>query len=230
MYNLLDRNSENYNYIPQSLDLRDTGLSFLNFIKDLNFSLQYEDGSIRAVPVIFLSQELWAERKLNWKYMRNEQGQEVTRPFIVVARTGVKMGTSPLKRVIPEKKKFKYIKVPTFDGTSKGYALYKIPQPVYVDQMYDLMFVSHYMTDVNLFYEKIFRDVYSARQAYLKVNGYDIMSVLEDPTEDNDIDETKSEKIYQINFPIIIHGKLVNSADFEKVNTIKKISVKISEF
>jgi len=226
---LLNTNSENFNYLPQKLFIEDFDLAFFNYIKNLNFSVIFEDGVKRSVPVIYLSQELWAERKMNWKYMRNEQGEEVTRPYIVIARTGVKQGTSPLKRTIPVKKKYTFVKIPTFDGQTKGYQIYKIPQPVWIDLNYDLMFVTHYVQDVNLFYEKILRDVYSNGQAYLKVNGYDIPTISEDPSEDNELDEIKSEKIYQINFPIKVHGKLIDPEQFEKVNTVNKISIKITE-
>jgi hypothetical protein len=38
-----------------------------------------------------------------------------------------------------------------------------------------------------------------------------------------------SEKLYQITIPITVHGKLLDPSTFERVNTINKVSIKISE-
>jgi hypothetical protein len=166
---------------------------------------------------------------MNWKSMRSEQGQEITRPFITIIRTETKRGSAPLKFTIPKKKKFTFVKVPKFDGTLKGYDLYKIPQPTYVDLSYEMSFVTHYRQDANAFYEKILRDGYSDGQGYLKINGYDITSKIGDSSEKNAVDEISAERIYNISFQITIHGKLIDPTQFEKVNTITKISIKISE-
>lgn len=224
----LDNQFENHNYLPQKLDLEDLDKGIYDFIKNLNLTVTDETGNSRPVPIIFNSQELWAERRMNWKNMRSEYGEELTRPFMVLTRTAVKKGTSPLKRTIPVKKKFTWLKVPAFDGTLKGYFLYKIPQPTYVDVQYELIFVTAYVEDVNNYYETMIRDAYSDGQGYMNINGYAIASILEDGSEtrEEDID---SEKIYEINFPITVHGKLVDPTKFEKVNTINKIQIKISE-
>ncbi len=225
----LDKQFENFNYLPQKLELEDFGYGLKKLIENQNFSVIYENNIKRAVPVIYSKQEKWAERKMNWKSMRNEMGEEITRPFIAVSRSDVKRGTAPLKYTIPRKKKFTFVKVPTFDGTLKGYYLYKVPQPTYVDIEFKVTFVTHYMEDVDDFYEMMLEQVYSDGQGYMKINGYDITSKIGEPSENNQFDEITSERIYQITFPIIVHGKLVDPSKFEKVNTIKKISIKISE-
>lgn len=224
----LDNQFENHNYLPQKLELVDLDKGITDFIKKLNLTVEDENGIQRAVPVIFNSQELWAERRMNWKAMRNENGEELTRPFLVLSRTAVKQGTSPLKRTIPVKKKFTWLKVPTTDGTLKGYFIYKIPQPVYVDVHYEMVFVTTYVQDANLYYQKMIRDAYSDGQGYMNINGYPIASVMEDPSETRQ-EELSSEKVYEITFPVIVYGKLVDPTKFEKVNTINKIQIKISE-
>lgn len=200
-----------------------------DYFDKLDFSVVDSTGILKKVKIIYLTQELWAERKYNWKLRLGENGEEVLMPFITLVRTGVERGTSPFKYTIPNKKKFKFVKVPKFDGTLKGFDIYKIPQPVYVDLSYELRFVSHYQEDVNTFYEKIFRDVYSDGQLYLHINGYHISSVIESPSEENEVDAINSERIYQIVFPIKLHHKLVDSTQFEKVSTINKITIKIVE-
>ena len=224
----LDNDFENYAFLPNKLDIVDIDQGLSNFIKKLNITVQDETGNLRVVPLVFNSQELFAERRMNWKGMRSEYGEELTRPFMVLTRKIVKPGTSPLKRTIPVKKKFTWAKVPTFDGTLKGYVLYKMPQPTYIDVEYELVFVTTYVDDANRYYTSIIRDAYSDGQGYMNINGYHISSKIEDPSETRE-DDMSSEKIYQVTFPIIVHGKLVDPTKFEKVNTINKIQIKISE-
>lgn len=224
----LDKDFENAAFLPQKLELQDLDEGIYNFIKKLNLTVLDETNNSRTVPVIFNSQELWAERRMNWKSMRSEYGEELTRPFLVLTRTVVKAGTSPLKRTIPVKKKFTWRKVPSFDGTLKGYFLYKIPQPTYVDIQYELVFVTTYVSDVNDYITKIIRDAYSDGQGYMNINGYSISSTIGDSSETRE-DDMASEKIYEVTFPITVFGKLVDPTKFEKVNTITKIQIKISE-
>lgn len=224
----LDSQFENHAFLPNKLELVDLDKGVSDFIKKINITAMDETGNSRAIPVVFNSQELWAERRMNWKSMRSEYGEELTRPFLVLTRTSVKKGTSPLKRTIPVKKKFTWIKVPTFDGTLKGYVLYKIPQPTYVDVSYELVLVTAYIDDTNRYYSEMIRDAYSDGQGYMNINGYPIASVIEDPSETRE-EDLASEKIYEVTFPIIVHGKLVDPTKFEKVNTITKIQIKISE-
>lgn len=227
--NLLDSGSENFNYLPQGLSLEDADQALYDYFDNFEFSTVDSTGIAKKVKIIYLTQELWAERKFNWKLRLGENGEEVMMPFMTLARTSASKGTSPFKYTIPNKKKFKFVKIPKFDGTLKGFDIYKIPQPVYVDLSYELRFVSHYQEDVNLFYEKIFRDVFSDAQLYLKINGYYISCVSEEPSEENDIDPVNSERIYQTVFPIKMHYKLIDSTKFEKVSTINKITIKITE-
>lgn len=224
----LDSQFENHAFLPNKLELVDLDRGIEDFIKKINITVEDETGNSRAVPIIFNSQELWAERRMNWKSMRSEHGEELTRPFLVLTRISVKKGASPLKRTIPVKKKFTWLKVPTFDGTLKGYVLYKIPQPVYVDINYELVLVTAYIDDTNKYYSQMISDAYSDGQGYMNINGYPIASTIEDPSETRE-EDLASEKIYEVTFPIIVHGKFVDPTKFEKVNTITKIQIKISE-
>lgn len=224
----LDKQFENSGFLPQKLEILDFDKGLSDFFKATNFSLSDVNDNMRTVPIIWVSQELWAERKQFWKNMTNEQGEEISRPFIAIVRTGVKQGTAPLKRTIPVKKKFTFRKVPKFNGTTKEYDLYKMPQPTYVDIDYELRFVSSYIIDTNKFYEKVIRDCFSDRQGYMSINGYQIRSVMGDPSENNLVD-VNDERIFQVSVPITVFGKLVDPTQFEKVNAITKVSVKITE-
>lgn len=224
----LNNDFENNNYLPQGIFLEDIDLAIVDYIKKLNLTVEDETGNVKTVPVIFLAQELWAERKMNWKNFRFEYGEELSRPFIGISRKGVKPGTSPLKRTMPIKKQFTWLKVQGFNGTLKEVFLYKIPQPTWVDVEYDMIFSAHYMVDVNSYYEKVLRDGYSNGQGYLNINGHHISSKISDPSQSMD-EELASERLYQITIPITVHGKLLDPSTFERVNTINKVSIKISE-
>lgn len=225
----LDKQFENHNYLPQKLGIEDISMAFKKFIEGQNLSLIMETGLSRRVPVVYISQELWGERKINWKEMRSENGEEMARPFIALVRTNVKKGTSPAKYTIPNKKAFKFLKVPTFDGTLKGFDIYKVPQPAWVDIEFEVKFVGHYQEDVDDFYEMMLNRAYANGQGYLDVNGYYIALKMGDPSDESSLDDVSSERTFQISVPITIHGKIVDPSEFEKVNTIKKISIKISE-
>ena len=225
---LLDGEFENHAFLPQKLELEDMDKGLYDYLKGLNLTVQDETGNSRPVPIVYNTQELWAERRMNWKSMRSEYGEELTRPFLVLTRTGVKKGISPLRRTIPVKKKFTFLKVPTFDGTLKGYILYKIPQPTWVDAVYELVLVTTYVMDTNNFYESMLSNAYSNGQVYININGYPISTIIEDPSETRQ-EDLASEKVYEVTFPITVRGKIVDPTQFEKVNTINKIQIKISD-
>lgn len=228
--NNIENEFENHNFLPQRLKIEDLSLGFKKFIEDYNFSVIIEDDTMKKVPIIYVSQEMWAERKKNWGYMRNENGEEISKPFIAIIRTSVKKGTAPNKFTIPNKKKFSFLKVPIFNGTMKGYDLYKIPQPTYVDIEFEVKFLTHYAEDVDSFNELILDKIYSSGQGYLKINGYDIATKLSgDPVDESNLDDISSERNYLISVPVTMFGKLIDPTEFEKVNTINKISIKISE-
>lgn len=224
----LNNQFENSNLLPQKLELQDFHLGFINLIKSLNITIMDSARNPKIVPIYSLNQELWAERKQHWMNMVNEKGEEISRPFIGVVRKAVKQGTSPLKRTIPVKKKFTFVKVPKFDGTQKGYDLIKIPQPTYVDVEYELRFVSSFLEDADIFYEQLIGNAYTSGQAYMIVNGYQIRTVMSDPSEEKKVDII-DERTFQVSVPITIYGKLVDPKQFEKVNTVNRVIIKISE-
>lgn len=223
----LDDTFENHNFLPQKLLMEDVNQGFFDLIKRPELTLDDPRGIKRRVPVIFLDQELWAEKKKNWKYMTNENGEEISRPFIVIGRKAPGRGSNPERYTIPGRK-FNFLRVPIFDGTLKGYTIYKIPQPVYVDMKYDVTFVTHYLEDVDAFYEMMYDDLFREGQAYMRVGNYYIRVMVDDPSEDNDV-SIESEKIYNITFPATAYAKIVDPRKFEKVKTITKVSMNITE-
>lgn len=228
----LDTQFENHDYLPQPLFLEDLDAAAKQFFESLNLAIPDENQNNLPVPVIFLNQERWAEFRNNWKHLRDEGGKEITMPFMTLGRTGVKKGESPLKRTtIPAKRLFPFLKVPVVtDGRLRGYDIWKVPQPVRVDVTYELRFFSHYIQHANKSYEKMIYKAFSDGQAYIKVNGYDVYIDMGEPSEDNSMADIAADRRFQIVYPVTLHGKLVDPADFEKVKTITKINLDIKEF
>lgn len=226
---LLDQSFENNGYLPKKLLLEDIDQGVVDYINSLNISVVNADDALSKVPVIYLSQERWAEFKMNWQFLKDESGEEINMPFIAIKRTSVKPGQNPLKRTIPKKKNFTFVKVPIFDGTLKGYDLFKIPQPPRVDVQYELRFLTHYVEDTNTSYQRMIMDGFSDGQGYMNINGHHVPLMLSDPTEENTIDDIASDRKYQIVFPLTVFGKLVDPINFERVPTITKIKIDIRE-
>ena len=216
--NFLNKNYKNFDFLPQHLLLEDMDDGVLSFIKSLEISVQDEQANVRTVPVIFLTQERWAEFRNNFKYLRDEAGQEITMPFMTLRRKGVKPGENPIKRsTIPKKKTFTYLKVATFDGLIKGFDVYKVPQPPRVDIDFELRFFSHYMEDTNVYYEQIIANTFSDKEAYVNINGYPIFMEMSDPSEENTVDDIEADRRFSIVVPMTLHGKIVDPRLWEKV-------------
>jgi hypothetical protein len=220
---LLNDQFRNSNLLPQKLEIRDFDKAIKDHFSSFNLSVVQTDGNLRPVPVHWLNQELWAERRSYWFNMTNENGKEMSKPFMAIVRKGIKQGTSPLKYTIPVKKAFTYVKVPKFNGSTKEFDLIKIPQPTYIDIDYELRFVTSYYRDLNKFYETLFNR-YSDLQSYMNVNGHQIRSIISEPSEDHQV-EIDDERIFQVSVPIVVHGKLIDPKDYKRVNTISKIKI-----
>lgn len=226
----LDDSFRNHDYLPQRCLIEDMDDGSLSFIKSLEISVIDERGNTRAVPVIFLTQERWAEFRNNFKYLRDEAGQEITMPFMTLRRKGVKPGENPIKRsTIPKKKMFTYLQVPIFDGTMKGYDIYQIPQPPRVDIDYELRFFSHYMEDTNVYYQEMIASTFSDRQAYVSINGYPLFLEMSDPSEENTVDDIEADRRFSVVVPMTLHGKIVDPSKWQKIQAINKISIDIRE-
>lgn len=219
-----DSRNENYNFLPQALFPVDFDSGLIEFIRDWNLSLFHgKTQALRKVPVMMLTQELWAERRMNWKDMLDEDGQEISPPYMVLVRENIVTGTEPLKRNIPLRKTFKYLKVPAFDGTTKGFDYYKIPQPVKIDLLYNLTFVSPYIEDINSFYHALHK-AYTHGQGYMTINSYQIRSILNgDPSEQKSNSDIMNERKFEVTAPIRVHGKIIDPEEFEMVRGVKKI-------
>ena len=106
----LNQEFENTNFLPQKLLLEDIDQAVYDFLKNFHLSMDIEDGTKKEVPIIYLTQEKWAEFQKNWKALRNENNEEIGYPFMTLRRKSVKKGTLPTRYTIPNKKKFTFVK------------------------------------------------------------------------------------------------------------------------
>jgi len=225
----LNNQFENHDYLPQKLLIEDMDGFVLNFFKELNLSIVDENDNMLPVPIIFLSQERWAEFRNNWKYLRDESGKEITMPFSTIRRVNVKPGQNPLKRTTIPDTNFTYLKVPVIKGNLKAYEIYQIPQPPRVDITYELRFFTHYMQDTNSSYESMLANVFQSGYKYINMNGHWTPLELMDTNEENTVEDISADRKFQIIYNIALHGKIVDPTKFVKKQSITKINFNIKE-
>lgn len=225
----LNNQFKNHGFLPQKLMIEDMDGFVLKFLRDLNLSIADGSDNIVPVPIVFLNQERWAEFKTNWKHLKDENGKEMTMPFMTIRRTGFKPGQNPLKRTTIPETNFTFLKVPIIQGNLKAYELYKIPQPPRVDINYEVRFFTHYIGDTNESYEQMVASVFQSGYAYINMNGHWIPLELLDTNEENKVDDITADRRFEIVYTMVLHGKIVNPENFVKKQVITKINLNIKE-
>tara|TARA_R100001594_G_scaffold134737_1_gene176051 strand:+ start:69 stop:1232 length:1164 start_codon:yes stop_codon:yes gene_type:complete len=211
--------TEDGTFLPKSVLHADLDLGMLDFVsQELQFSLQG-----KKVPVLdqILTIQRWGEFTNTWSFV--DQEENVKLPFVCVVRQpDVQFGTNPsLQYTIPDRKTFHYAKVPTWDGQRKGMDLYKIPQPVPVDIMYDVRLVCNRMRDLNQF-NRIVLQKFSSRQAYTFVKGHYIPIILETISDESQISDLEKRRFYMQNYRFQLQGFLIDEEEFEVTPAISR--------
>lgn len=226
---LLDDQFKNHDFLPKRIMMEDLDRGVKNYFNDLELTVENNRGNTVKVPIRFLNQERWAEFKVNWQLMNDEGNTEVTMPYLTLRRTAFKHSESPLKRYTIPGRDFKYIRVPTFDGLTRGETHYKIPQPTRVDVTYELRFFSHYIMDSNKAYEQLVAETFKSGQAYFKINEHWVHLTLNDTNEENTTNDISNDRFFQTIFNVTLHGIIVDETKFKQVKTITKIQINIKE-
>jgi len=209
---LLDRITKSDTYLPDSVLHDDLDKGFLEYVTK-NFQV-VSDG--KKIPIIdkILTVQRWGEFTQTWTFTNDDGNIEL--PFVAIVRKpDVQPGTNPsVQRTIPDRHQFYYSSVPTWNGTSIGADIYKIPQPVPVDITYDVTIICNKFRDVNKF-SKIVLQNFSSRQDYTTVKGHYIPLIL-DKVEDNTPMETiDGRRFYVQNYTFTMLGFLIDSEEFE---------------
>jgi len=165
------------------------------------------------VPVIFLTTQRWAEFSKTWQY--SDIDKNITLPFITIVRKpDPQQGTNYAGSFnIPGRPTFTYMKIPTWDGNRKGYDIYKIPQPISVDIMYEVRLFCNRMRDLNVMNRKMLTS-FSALEKYIRVNGHPIPLLLDGISDESQITNLDERKYYVQTFTIKMMGYLLDEEDF----------------
>ena len=209
---LLDKITKSDVYLPDSILHDDLDKGFLEYVTK-NFQV-VSDG--KKIPIIdkILTVQRWGEFTQTWTFTNDDGNIEL--PFVAIVRKpDVQPGTNPsVQRTIPDRHQFYYSSVPTWNGTTMGADIYKIPQPVPVDITYDVTIICNKFRDVNKF-SKIVLQNFSSRQDYTTVKGHYIPLIL-DKIEDNTPMETiDGRRFYVQNYTFTMLGFLIDSEEFE---------------
>lgn len=209
---LLDRITKSDTYLPDSILHDDLDMGMLEFVKN-NFVVVSDGDKIPVIPKILTIQR-WGEFTNNWNF--SDDDGNIKLPFIAVIRKpDVQPGTNPsIQRTIPDRSKFYYASVPTWNGTQMGADIYKIPQPVAVDITFEVTIVCTKFRDLNRF-NKIVLQKFSSRQAYTTVKGHYIPIVLDSVDDNSPIDSLDGRRFYLQNYKFTMLGFLIDSEEFE---------------
>jgi len=210
-------------YLPKSVDYEDIDRTFIDFVDgDLSIDI---DG--RAVPVLFLTIQRWAEFSKFWAF--TDKFKNIKMPFITIVRQpDIQVGTNQAGIWnIPGKPLYTYIKVPTFVNGIKGVDTYKIPQPTSVDVTYDVRLFCNRMKDLNGYHELI-QDTFQSRQFYVKVNGHPMPVHLESIGDESQKDDFNKRRFYVQHFEMKILAYILDEDDFEYIPSINRGRLKLN--
>lgn len=217
---LLNRITKNDTYLPESCYHEDLDLGMLEFVKN-NFKVVSDGDTIPILDKILTIQR-WGEITTNWQF--TDSSGVIKLPFIAVIRKpDVQPGTHPVtQRTIPDRHQIYYQTVPTWDGTSFGADVYKIPQPVAVDISYEVIIVCTQLRDINRFNRSVMQK-FSSRQAYTTIKGHYMPIIFESNTDNSPVDNIEGRKFYLQTYNFILNGLLIDSEEFEVKPAINRM-------
>lgn len=223
---LLDRITRSDTYLPDSVLHDDLDLGMLEFVKE-HMKVVSDGEQIPIIPKI-LTVQRWGEISNNWTFADDDGNMKV--PFIgVVRKPDVNYGSNPaLIHTIPDRMEFHYATVQTWDGTTKGADVYKIPQPVPVDIGFEVTIVCQKFRDLNKF-NKVVLQRFSSRQAYTSVKGHYVPIILESITDSSPINEMDARRYYVQTYNFLMLGFLIDPDEFEVKPAISRLFL-LNEF
>jgi len=221
---LMLKTDKRTNYLPKSIGYKDIDQAAFDFVnnKDMKIVIDGKD-----VPVIFLTNERWAEFSKTWQY--TDLDKNLITPFITVMRTSEIEGTRLGKRWnVAQNRVFKYIDVPILDEGQVINLRFKIPQPVNRDLTYDVRLFTKYQTNVNVFDEKTAK-TFASRQAYVWIKGNPMPIIHEsESSQGSTVQDTKGDRMYVKQHTLKILGFIQSEEDFQITKTTRLPNIGIS--
>ena len=221
---LMIKTDKKTNYLPKAIGYKDIDQAAFDFVnnKDMKIVIDGKD-----VPVIFLTNERWAEFSKTWQY--TDLDKNLLTPFITVMRTADTDGTRLGKRWnVAQNRAFTYLDVPIQDDGQVINLRFKIPQPVNRDLTYDVRLFTKYQTNVNIFDEKTAR-IFASRQAYVWPKGFPMPVLHEAETnQGSTVQDTKGDRMYVKQHTLKIQGFILSEEDFQITKTTRLPNIGIT--
>ncbi len=220
---LMVKSDTKTNYLPKSIGLKDMDQAIFDFVKNKDMKIIL-DG--KDVPVIFLTNERWAEFSKTWQYV--DLDKNLLTPFITVVRTSEAEGTRLGKKFnFAQRRRFAYLDVPILDEGQVINLRFKIPEPINVDLTYDVRLFTKYQNDINHFDETVLR-TFPSRQAYSFVKGNPMCILHEGQENQNSVEDVKGDRMYVKKHELKILGFIQKQEDFQIVKTTRLPNIGIT--
>jgi hypothetical protein len=223
---LLEKITKSDSYLPESILHDDMDMGFLEYVNK-NFKVVSNNIQIPIINKILTIQR-WGEFTQNWSFSNEDGNMEL--PFVAIIRKpDVQYGTNPsVQRTIPDRYQFHYATVPTWNGTSMGADIYKIPQPIPVDISYEVTIICNRFRDLNKFNKKVLQR-FPSRQDYTRVKGHYIPIVLDSIDDTSPMEALDGRRFYMQNYKFTMLGFLIDSDEFEVSPAVSRLFI-MSEF
>jgi len=223
---LLEKITKSDTYLPETILHDDMDMGFLEYVNK-NFKVVSNNVQIPIINKILTIQR-WGEFTQNWSFSNEDGNMEL--PFVAIIRKpDVQYGTNPsVQRTIPDRYQFHYATVPTWNGTTMGADIYKIPQPIPVDISYEVTIICNRFRDLNKFNKKVLQR-FPSRQDYTRVKGHYIPIVLDGIDDTSPMEALDGRRFYMQNYKFTMLGFLIDSEEFEVSPAVSRLFI-MSEF
>lgn len=219
---MLYKTDENTTYFPQEIGLEDLDNAFFEYFNESD-DFVIEGNKIN---VFYLQYERWAEFQKTWVLV--DEDKNVKTPYITIRRTEKKKGTryGEIYR-IPTPQLFTYVNVPVWENEKVIFLKYKVPEPINIDLVYEVNFISKYRTEINEIDSIIFKKFASILD-YVYIKDEVIPIKLEDVTEPDVANDVNNEKLYISKYNFTLKGFIRRKEEFKVVKTYRGINMDYS--
>jgi hypothetical protein len=207
---MLDDITDGGTFLPKGVLHADLDRGLLDFVKN-KLKLEVDGKVIPTVDKIITNQS-WSQFTETWEFQ--DLDKNVSLPFIITVRQPeVKYGKIMGGMAnIPDRLRFHYYSVPTWDGDRKGVDVYKIPQPVPVDISYSVKIFCSRMRELNEF-NKIMMQTFTSKQAYAQIKGHFMPIKMDDPSDES-VKDIEKRKYYIQTYKLTLLGFLLDEEEF----------------
>ena len=207
-------------YLPRTILLEDLDQGLFDYVSQEGMKAII-DG--RNVPTFYLSNDRYGEFSKTWKFMDGDKN--IPTPYLTIRRINKQAGTRLGKKYrIPQPRTFRYLSVPILDAGEVIYLLFKMPEPINVDLIYEVALFTKYQVDVNLYDEQVLKN-FASRQEYIIVKGNPIPLLFEGFAESNSMENIDGDRFFVSKYALKILGFIQDEKEFEIVKAMRKTTI-----